>query len=98
MIEPNEAAAVLDWILTAACLQVTADRPPPTPTASTTALDAALAAHFAYLRREAPITHLAVCGLIAAGAPATSPHYPPTPGPIPDNLSVLRLAGAPGIA
>ena len=47
MIEPNEAAAVLDWILTAACLQVTADRPPPTPTASTTALDAALAAHFA---------------------------------------------------
>ena len=95
MIEPNEAAAVLDWILTAACLQVTADRPPPTSTASTTALDDALAAHFAYLRREAPITHLAVCGLIAAGTPAT-PLDPP--GPLPDNLSVLRLAGAPGIA
>ena len=88
MIEPNEAASVLDWILTAACLQMTAD-----PRAGS--LDDALAAHFAYLRREAPITHLAVCGLIAAGTPAT-PLDPP--GPLPDNLSVLRLAGAPGIA
>lgn len=88
MIEPNEATQVLDWTLAAACLQVTAD-----PRAGT--LDNALAAHFAHLRRNAPITHLAVCGLIAAGTPATPL---PAPGPLPDNLSVLRLAGAPGIA
>lgn len=53
----DEAIQVLDWALAAACLQVSAD-----PGAGT--LDNALAAHFAYLREQAPLTHAVVVALL----------------------------------
>lgn len=53
----QETIAVLDWILAAACLAVTAE-----PCAGS--LDDALADHFNYLRRQAPLAYVAVMGLL----------------------------------
>lgn len=81
MIEPNEAAEVLDWTLAAACLQATVLSPRQPCRGPDGCLEDALRAHLRYLRDAAPITHLAVCALLAIDAPAS------------DNLRVLRLAG-----
>jgi hypothetical protein len=71
---------VLDWALTAACLQVSAD-----PRAGT--LDEALAAHFGYLLEQAPLTHAVIVALLRV--PGTRG---PTPTPC-DNEDLIRLAG-----
>lgn len=64
----DEAIQVLDWVLGAACLQVTCE-PRKQPSLSLS-LDDALEVHFAYLRQQAPVTHLAVLALLDGQLPA----------------------------
>lgn len=80
MIDQTEAIDVLDWLLASACRQVTSERFPRAH------LDDVLAAHFAWLRTRAPITHVALCALLASEAASA---------PSSDNLALRRLAGAP---
>lgn len=58
----EEAIQVLDWALAAACLQVSAEP-------RRESLDEALAAHFAYLRDQAPLTHAVVIALLRVPDP-----------------------------
>lgn len=84
MIDLTEATDVLDWTIAAACLRVTARGAlqPCLPAAAS--LDEALADHFDYLRRAAPLTHMAVLALLAPRADH---------GAGADNRAIARLAG-----
>lgn len=82
----DDAIQVLDWMLTAVCLQVSFDN-------GSCSLDDAIAGRFGDLFYQAPITYAVVISLIRAGIPGeglTSFQGPP----LADNAAVITLAAS----
>lgn len=59
-----EAITALDWIIAAACLEVTAKQYARHDRSPAHALDDALGVYFAHLRAAAPLTHLAALAVL----------------------------------